>query len=130
MSILSLKNISRNFGEVRALRDISLEVAEGELRAVIGPNGAGKTTLFNLVSGAFPPSAGEITFKGELINGLSPEKRVHAGIVRTFQITEVFPELEVFENLRNPPWRRLWASTAGRSSHAPGAARSPSASRN
>ena len=100
MSILSLKNISRNFGEVRALRDISLEVAEGELRAVIGPNGAGKTTLFNLVSGAFPPSAGEITFKGELINGLSPEKRVHAGIVRTFQITEVFPELEVFENLR------------------------------
>ncbi len=100
MSILSLKNISRNFGEVRALRNISLEVAESELRAVIGPNGAGKTTLFNLISGAFPPSTGEIMFKGETINGLSPEKRVHAGIIRTFQITEVFLELTVVENLR------------------------------
>jgi len=100
MNILSLTNISRNFGQVTALKGIDLEVAPGELRAVIGPNGAGKTTLFNLVSGAFPPSSGEIRFNGELINRLSPEKRVHAGIVRTFQITEVFLELTVSDNLR------------------------------
>ncbi|MGA8261937.1 MAG: ABC transporter ATP-binding protein [Arenicellales bacterium] len=100
MSILSLDNISRSFGELQALEGINLEVAPHELRAVIGPNGAGKTTLFNLVSGAFPPSSGEVIFNGDNINGLSPERRVHAGIVRTFQITEVFLDLPVFENVQ------------------------------
>ncbi len=99
-AVLSLSNISRNFGRLQALADINLEVAPGELRALIGPNGAGKTTLFNLISGAFPPTTGEIRFQGQVINRLKPEQRVHAGIVRTFQITEVFLELPVYENLR------------------------------
>jgi branched-chain amino acid transport system ATP-binding protein len=93
-------DISRSFGELHALRGISLDVAPGELRAVIGPNGAGKTTLFNLVSGAFPPTSGDVLFNGANINTFTPEQRVHAGIVRTFQITEVFLDLSVFENLQ------------------------------
>lgn len=100
MSYLTLKSIGRNFGKLAALSDISFDVPKGELRAVIGPNGAGKTTLFNLISGSFAPSAGQITFDGQLINDQTPERRVRSGIVRTFQITEVFQELTVFENLR------------------------------
>jgi len=97
---MELKEITRHFGKVEALTGISLSVAKGELRAVIGPNGAGKTTLFNLISGAFPPTGGEIRFDGELINAQRAESRVRSGIVRTFQITEVFQELSVYENLR------------------------------
>jgi len=100
MSLLQLKGISRSFGSLRALEDVSLEMSEGELRAVIGPNGAGKTTLFNMVTGLFPPSAGEVRFDGKDVTGESAERRTRQGIVRTFQITEVFPDLTVFENLR------------------------------
>jgi branched-chain amino acid transport system ATP-binding protein len=73
---------------------------DGELRAVIGPNGAGKTTFFNLITGFVPPSAGEILFEGEDIGGRSVVYRVRRGIVRTFQITEIFPDLSVYENVR------------------------------
>jgi branched-chain amino acid transport system ATP-binding protein len=83
-----------------ALQDIALEMDEGSLYAVIGPNGAGKTTLFNLISGFFPASSGEIWFDGRQINTVSAADRVGLGLVRTFQITEVFPELSVFENVR------------------------------
>ncbi len=100
MSLLTLTNISRDFGKLRALNDISLDVEQGELRAVIGPNGAGKTTLFNLISGLFGPSSGQISFEGRDISKQSPERRVRSGIIRTFQITEVFHELTVFENIR------------------------------
>jgi len=100
MSLLQLKGISRSFGSLRALEGVSLEMSEGELRAVIGPNGAGKTTLFNMVTGLFPPSAGEVRFDGHDVTGESAERRTRQGIVRTFQITEVFPDLTVFENLR------------------------------
>jgi branched-chain amino acid transport system ATP-binding protein len=100
MSLLRLKDISRTFGKLVALQNINLEMEEGKVYAVIGPNGAGKTTLFNLISGFFPASTGEIWFEDKPINSLSAEERVAAGLVRTFQITEVFPELSVAENIR------------------------------
>ncbi|WP_031409350.1 ABC transporter ATP-binding protein [Thiomonas sp. FB-Cd] len=100
MSLLQLQSVSRRFGALQALSDISLTVAPGELRAVIGPNGAGKTTLFNLISGFFPPSSGDILFDGEPIMRVSPSALVQQGIIRTFQITEIFLSLSVYENLR------------------------------
>ncbi|MDE8344587.1 MAG: ABC transporter ATP-binding protein [Acidocella sp.] len=100
MSLLTLENISRRFGAVTALNDISLSVEPGELRAIIGPNGAGKTTLFNLISGFFPPSDGRIIFEDAPITAVNPAALVKRGIIRTFQITEVFLDLTVYENLR------------------------------
>ncbi len=100
MSLLQLRSVSRRFGALQALSDISLNVEPGELRAVIGPNGAGKTTLFNLISGFFPPSSGEIVFDGEPIQRVNPAALVRRGIIRTFQITEIFLSLSVRENLR------------------------------
>lgn len=99
MSLLSLQNVSRHFGSVTALSGISLEVPQGELRAVIGPNGAGKTTLFNLITGFFQPSEGEVSFSGHSVKDVSPEKLVQRGIIRTFQITEIFLDLTVYQNL-------------------------------
>ncbi|MBW4047208.1 MAG: ABC transporter ATP-binding protein [Proteobacteria bacterium] len=100
MSLLQLQSVSRRFGALQALSDISLTVDPGELRAVIGPNGAGKTTLFNLISGFFPPSSGDILFDGEPIMRVNPSALVQRGIIRTFQITEIFLSLSVYENLR------------------------------
>jgi branched-chain amino acid transport system ATP-binding protein len=100
MSVLKVKNLTKRFGSLVAIRDISLTVAPGELRAVIGPNGAGKSTFFNLVSGFFTPSAGSILFDGRDITSVPAHRRVGLGMARTFQITEVFPELTVFENIR------------------------------
>ncbi len=102
MTLLQVQNVSRNFGSLVAVRDISLTVEPGELRAVIGPNGAGKTTFFNLISGFFPPSSGRILLDGKEITKLSAHRRVARGIARTFQITEIFPELSVRENVRIP----------------------------
>ncbi|HZL58098.1 MAG TPA: ABC transporter ATP-binding protein [Stellaceae bacterium] len=100
MSLLEVSHASKHFGSLVAVRDVSLKVAKGELRAIIGPNGAGKTTFFNLISGFFPPTTGTVSFDGEDVTGLSVARRVTRGMARTFQITEIFPELTVFENLR------------------------------
>ncbi len=100
MSLLQLENVSRRFGALTALNNISMRVEPGELRAVIGPNGAGKTTLFNLISGFFPPSEGQIIFGGKPITAVNPAALVKMGIIRTFQITEVFLSLTVYQNLR------------------------------
>jgi len=102
MSLLRVENVSKYFGSLVAVNDVSMTVEPGELRAVIGPNGAGKTTFFNLITGFFRPSAGRIVFDGDDITALLPARRVWRGIARTFQITEVFPELTVHENLRIP----------------------------
>jgi branched-chain amino acid transport system ATP-binding protein len=102
MSLLRVENVSKHFGSLVAVNDVSMNVEPGELRAVIGPNGAGKTTFFNLITGFFRPSAGRIVFDGDDITALLPARRVWRGIARTFQITEVFPELTVHENLRIP----------------------------
>jgi len=100
MSLLRVENVSKAFGSLAAVRDVSLDVEPGELFAVIGPNGAGKTTLFNMISGMFQPSAGRIIFQDVDVTALSPERRVSAGMARTFQITEIFPELSVRDNIR------------------------------
>jgi branched-chain amino acid transport system ATP-binding protein len=102
VSLLRVQNVSRHFGSLIAVNGVSLTVEPGELRAVIGPNGAGKTTFFNLISGFFPPTSGTISFDGQDITAWSPERRVVGGMARTFQITEIFPELSVRENLRIP----------------------------
>jgi branched-chain amino acid transport system ATP-binding protein len=100
MSLLQVEGASKRFGSLVAIDDVSMTVEPGELRAIIGPNGAGKTTFFNLVSGLFAPTSGAILFEGRDITALAPEKRVARGMARTFQITEVFPELSVAENIR------------------------------
>ncbi|MDD2876753.1 MAG: ABC transporter ATP-binding protein [Acidiphilium sp.] len=100
MSLLVLENVGRRFGALQALSGISLSVEPGELRAVIGPNGAGKTTLFNLISGFFPPTDGTIIFENKPITAVNPTALVRRGIIRTFQITEIFLALTVQENLR------------------------------
>jgi branched-chain amino acid transport system ATP-binding protein len=100
MSLLQVENVSRHFGSLVAVENVSMSVEAGELRAVIGPNGAGKTTFFNLISGFLNPTAGHILFADEDITNLLPARRVWRGIARTFQITEVFPELSVRDNLR------------------------------
>jgi branched-chain amino acid transport system ATP-binding protein len=100
MSLLAVNNVTKRFGSLVAVRDVSLNVQSGELRAIIGPNGAGKTTFFNLISGFFPPTSGTIQFDGRDVTALSAQKRVALGMARTFQITEIFPELTVFENVR------------------------------
>jgi branched-chain amino acid transport system ATP-binding protein len=100
MTLLKVDNVSKRFGSLTATDGVTLTVEPGELRAIIGPNGAGKTTFFNLVSGLFPPTSGTVSFDGRDVTALSPEERVRLGMARTFQITEIFPELSVAENLR------------------------------
>jgi branched-chain amino acid transport system ATP-binding protein len=100
VTLLRVENVSRRFGDLVAVDSVSMTVEPGELRAVIGPNGAGKTTFFNLISGVLTPSAGRILFDSEDITRLLPVRRVWRGIARTFQITEIFPELTTRENLR------------------------------
>ncbi|MDE1903119.1 MAG: ABC transporter ATP-binding protein [Alphaproteobacteria bacterium] len=100
MSLLHVDNVSKRFGDLVAVDGVSMTVEEGELRAVIGPNGAGKTTFFNLISGFLTPSAGKIIFDNQDVTKLLPAHRVWRGMARTFQITEVFPELTTRENLR------------------------------
>jgi len=102
MSLLRVQRVSRHFGSLVAVDGVSLTVEPGELRAVIGPNGAGKTTFFNLISGFFPPTSGKIFLDDRDITAASSHRRVDMGIARTFQITEIFPELTVRENLRSP----------------------------
>jgi branched-chain amino acid transport system ATP-binding protein len=99
MSFLTVEGVAKSFGNLVAVREVSLSVDRGELRAIIGPNGAGKTTFFNLISGFFPPSAGRIVFDGEDVTRLPAHRRVGLGMARTFQVTEVFPELSVLENV-------------------------------
>jgi branched-chain amino acid transport system ATP-binding protein len=100
MSVLEVRNVTKTFGSLVAVKDVSLTVEENELRAIIGPNGAGKTTFFNVISGFYPPTAGTIWFEGRDITALPAHQRATLGMARTFQITEIFPELSVFENVR------------------------------
>ena len=99
-TILSIKDLTKHFGGLVAVENLSLEVKVGELHAIIGPNGAGKTTLINLLSGELAPSSGTIRFRGEDITRLTPEKRSRLGIGRSFQKTNVFPSFSALENCR------------------------------
>jgi branched-chain amino acid transport system ATP-binding protein len=97
---LSLRNVNKAFGPTKIIRDVSLDIKAGERHAIIGPNGAGKTTLFNLISGRFPISSGEILLGGVRVDGMPPHRITRMGLSRSFQITSIFHRLSVFENLR------------------------------
>lgn len=96
---LELRGVTRRFGGLVAVSDLSMAVEQGRIHGLIGPNGAGKSTVFNLVSGVLPLSAGEIFFKGERISGLRPSEVCRRGIARTFQATTLFREYTVLQNL-------------------------------
>ena len=98
--LLEVKNLSRDFGGLRALATVSFGIMPGEIVGVIGPNGAGKTTLFALLSGFLAPSHGEIRFMETPIAGMRPDKLCHLGIARTFQVVRPFLEMTVFENVK------------------------------
>jgi branched-chain amino acid transport system ATP-binding protein len=99
VTLLSIENVSRRFGGVRALSDVSFEVQQGDILGLMGANGAGKTTLFSLIAGNVAPSTGEIRFDGRRINGLGPHQVNRLGIARTFQIVRPFPAMTVLENV-------------------------------
>jgi ABC-type branched-subunit amino acid transport system ATPase component len=98
--VLDVAGVSRNFGALAALSKVSFSVHQGEVFSVIGPNGAGKSTLFNVISGLHAPTAGRMRFHGKDLGGLSPEAISRLGIAKTFQITNVFPEISAYENVR------------------------------
>lgn len=100
MKLLELRGVSKSFGGVEAVRDVSISVAERELRAIIGPNGAGKSTLFNLIAGTVSPSGGTISFDGSPLAGRSAYDICQLGISRTFQITAIYGGLTARENVR------------------------------
>lgn len=102
MEILSAKKVCKHFGSLAAVNWVDFAVQKGELRSIIGPNGAGKTTFFNVLTGMLPPTSGEILFKNENIAGLPPYEVARKGIGRSFQITSIFPQLTVYENLLIP----------------------------
>jgi len=97
---LELRQVHKSFGRTPIINGVDLAIAKGERHAIIGPNGAGKSTLFNLISGRFPVSAGRIDLHGEEITGLEPHLINRKGLSRSFQITNIFPRLSVYENLR------------------------------
>ena len=98
--VLELKALRKSFGKTEIIRGADLAVAAGERVAIIGPNGAGKSTLFNLISGRFEPTSGEIVLAGERIDGLAPYEINRKGLARSFQVSNLFTRLSVFENLR------------------------------
>ena len=97
---LELKDLRKSFGKTEIIRGINLNVRSGERIGIIGPNGAGKSTLFNLISGRLTPSSGEVLLNGERVDGKKPFEINRMGLSRSFQITNIFPKLSVFENLR------------------------------
>jgi branched-chain amino acid transport system ATP-binding protein len=97
---LELKDLRKSFGKTEIIRGINLAIPVGERVGIIGPNGAGKSTLFNLISGRFEPSSGEVLLNGQRIDGKKPFEINRMGLSRSFQITNIFPKLSVFENLR------------------------------
>ena len=98
--ILEVRGLRKSFGETEIIRGVDLTLAPGERHALIGPNGAGKSTLFHLISGNLAPTAGEIDFQGRGITGWAPQRINRLGLARSFQITNIFPRLTVFENIR------------------------------
>lgn len=100
MTILTLNNVCKQFGNTEIIRGVTLNVEQGEKHAIIGPNGAGKSTLFHLISGRYPLSSGSIHFRNEAIHNRPPYQIARLGLSRSFQVTNIFPRLNVFENIR------------------------------
>lgn len=109
MKALDVQALSKNFGGLRAIRDISLEIEEGERRAIIGPNGAGKTTLFHLISGFLFPSSGHLSLFGREVTNLQAHQRAALGMARTFQVTNLFQKLTLFDNILLGVQAMKWA---------------------
>jgi len=101
MALFEIKDLHKDFGGLGVLFGIDLDIEQGERHAIIGPNGAGKSTIFNLTTGMYVPSRGKIFFKGQDITGFSPPRILRSGIARSFQITNIFRDMTVFENFRN-----------------------------
>ena len=101
-TILEVRDVSRSFGKFMALNGVSLSIETGRLCALIGPNGAGKTTFYNVVSGRYRPTSGKVFFMGRDISGAPPHRLVGMGLLRSFQITNIFPALTVLENVLVP----------------------------
>jgi branched-chain amino acid transport system ATP-binding protein len=106
-SAIELRNVEKSFGVTVVIRDVNLKVAAGERHAIIGPNGAGKSTLFNLISGYMVPSSGSILLRDQVVSGLAPYQINRRGLSRSFQVTNVFANMTVWENLRCAV---LWAT--------------------
>src|ERR1700728_5130864 len=104
---IELRDVQKSFGNVRIIHDLNLTVAKGERHAIIGPNGAGKSTTFNLISGYIRPTSGSVLLEGEAISGLPPYQINRRGLSRSFQVTNVFSNMSVWENLRCAV---LWAT--------------------
>lgn len=99
MALLEVKNLTKNFGGLTAVGDVTMELEKGELVGLIGPNGAGKTTLFNLLTGVYEPSEGTVTLDGQLLNGKAPYKIASMGLARTFQNIRLFKDMTVLDNV-------------------------------
>ncbi len=99
MLLLEAEGITKNFGGLQALQNIGFHISKGELLSIVGPNGSGKTTLFNIITGFHKPTKGRILFEGKLISGLSPYRIARAGIGRTFQVTALFDNLSILDNV-------------------------------
>lgn len=99
MSLLEVRNVSKLFGGLAASSDVSFTIQKGEILGLIGPNGAGKTTLFNIVDGFYPPTKGQVLFKGQVISGLKPHQICKLGIARTFQVVKPLQRMSVLDNV-------------------------------
>ncbi len=108
--MLEVEGVSKSFGALAALSGVSLMVRVGEVFSVIGPNGAGKSTLFNVISGLHAPTAGRIVFRGHEVTGLAPEVINRRGLAKTFQITNIFPGISVYDNVRVAAQSRMRVS--------------------
>ncbi len=100
--LLRTENLTKDFGKLRAVDNLSLSLEEGEIRGLIGPNGSGKTTVVNLITGVYRPTSGGVYFSGRRIDRLSPDNITHGGIMRTFQVARVFGDMTVLENMLIP----------------------------
>ena len=121
--LMEMRNITLRFGGVEAIRDISFDIREGEIRAIIGPNGAGKSSLLNVINGFYHPQEGEIWFRGERRGAMRPHQIAHQGIARTFQNIALFRGMSTLDNImtgrfthmsRGIAWQALWAGPAAR----------------
>jgi branched-chain amino acid transport system ATP-binding protein len=129
MAILETRNLTKSFGALTAVNDVTLAVEPGSLHSIIGPNGAGKTTVFNLLTGAFAPTSGRILFDGKDITGTPAHRVAHLGLARSYQRTTVFPAFSLFENVwvaafaTGPSWKGLLFRNTDRYPEAAGRAR-------
>ncbi|NQZ30025.1 MAG: ABC transporter ATP-binding protein [Oceanospirillaceae bacterium] len=107
---ISLSDLKKSFGQMEIIRGVNLDIRKGERHAIIGPNGAGKSTLFHLISGHYQPTSGKVLLNGEDISGVMPHEIYRKGLARSFQVTNIFPNLNVYENIR---CGALWSCDQG-----------------